>query len=232
MSTAVDAPAKKKSNKSVVGFAGLPQVNLLPPEVRAARGLVHVKRWLAVSVLVVVILTAFAYGFALLEGKSADNDLAEAQTETARLATEAAKYAEVPSVLSDLKRADDARVQGMSTEVLWKPYADAVTAVLPPAVSIDTFVVTQATPWLDAQPSLEPLLDPGVGTIVFSVRASTLPDSAAWLDALNSIPGFSGATFSAAAIAQDTGAPYYEVSSSVQVLDTAFSNRFAITEGK
>ncbi len=190
MSLTLERPAKKAGKgKSVITAVGLPQVNLLPPEVRAARGLVHVKRWLGVSLIVVLILSVLMYGFAVLANSSADADLADAQTQAATLATEQAKYAEVPLVLSELKRTDDAREQGMSTEILWKPYIDAIAAVLPPGVGIESMTVTQATPWLDAQPSTEALLDPGVGTIVFSVHTATLPDSSAWLDAVNSHPG-------------------------------------------
>jgi Tfp pilus assembly protein PilN len=228
MSLTLERSTKKKP--AVITGLGLPQVNLLPPEVRAARGLVNVKRWLALSLVLVVIVAALAYGFTILLKHNAAAELADAQTETVRLQQEEAKYAEVPQVLGDLARTEQARVQGMSTDILWKQYLDAITAVLPAGVSIDTFTVTQASPWLAAPIGTDALLDPGVGSILFTVRASTLPDSAAWLDGLEKIPGFKDATFSAAALNQTDGAPFYAVTSTVQVVDAALSHRFDQTQ--
>ena len=52
-----------------MGAPALPQVNLLPPEVKAARTLVHVKQWLGLSLVMVVIIAALGYGGALLHGR-------------------------------------------------------------------------------------------------------------------------------------------------------------------
>ena len=51
MSTTVDAPRQGAQGPDVGARHGLPQVNLLPPEVRAARALAVVKRWLAVGLV-------------------------------------------------------------------------------------------------------------------------------------------------------------------------------------
>jgi Tfp pilus assembly protein PilN len=217
---------KGSSSGSVSGAGALPQVNLLPPEVRAARGLVHTKRWLAMSVGVVLVVIGLVYAFAVMARSSAEQELATEIDTTTRLQAEATKYAEVPRVLADLGRTKSARTLGTSTEVLWKGYLDAITAVLPPNVSIDTFAVTQSTPWESATAPEDPLGTPGIGTITFSGRASTLPDNAAWLDALDSIPNFSHPTFSAATITALDGPAYYTVSSTVEVDLTAVANRF------
>ncbi len=55
------------------------------------------------------------------------------------------------------------------------------------------------TPLGDGGVATDPLVTPGVGSISFTGRADTMPDVAAWLDALNSIPGFSGATLTSSA---------------------------------
>lgn len=222
---------KARAPKAAAPLApGLPQVNLLPPEVRAARGLVNVKRWLGLSLIFVVVAAALVFGFAVLENSSAQDELAQAQADNARLVQEQQTYAEVPAVLGELKRAEDARTIGMATDVLWKPYIDAIAAVLPAGVSIDTFTMSQATPWAPTVTTSDPLLDPGLGSIQFTARAATLPDDAAWLDALNTVPGFGGATISAAAVTQAEGAPYYQITSSVQVHPSALSLRFVPTE--
>ena len=70
-----------------------------------------------------------------------------------------------------------------------------------------------------------------VGQIQFSGRIDTMPDTAAWIDALNAVPGFSDAWVSATAITQTDKLVYYTVTSTVQVTDTAYAKRFAAAEG-
>lgn len=216
-----------KPTGPLAGAPSLPQVNLLPPEIRAARGLVHTKRWLGISLAAVILVVGLVYAFALYSRGVAERELVAEQLETSRLQEETAQYAEVPRVLNNIERATAARTLGTSTEVLWKPYIDAITAVLPPNTSIDTFAVAQAAPWLEVAGSQDPLVPTGVATITFSARAVTLPDSAAWLDALDSIPNFAHPTISSASVTALDGPPYYAISSTVQVETSAVALRFA-----
>ena len=101
MTALADPPRTKKGPQTVLG--GLPQVNLLPPEVRAARGLRNLKRWLAMALVLVLVLCAAVFALAKFTKMAADDDLASAQSETQRLQKEQQKYAEVPRVLSALQ---------------------------------------------------------------------------------------------------------------------------------
>lgn len=226
MSLTLEKPSRRGGGV-LVGAPDLPQVNLLPPEVRAARGLVHLKRWLALALVVVLVVVVGLYGAALLARGSADSELAEAQARAAELQAQEAEYAEVPRVVNDLRRATDARTLGMSTEVLWKPYLDAVAAVLPANVSVRTFTIAQATPVMAPEAPADPLAAQGIGSITFTSTAVGLPDNAAWIDALNSIPGFYAANATAEALGEDDGVVSYTVSSTVLVNETAFALRFA-----
>jgi Tfp pilus assembly protein PilN len=229
MSTVV-AQQKSGPNGPMI-FTSLPQVNLLPPAVRAARSLRKVKRWLAIALVLVVALCAVGYGFSLFTESQAANQLTQAQNDTTRLEAQKQKYAEVPRVLSALAGATSARTLGMSTEVQWKGYLDAITAVLPDKVSIESFTVTGATPMTPAVPATNPLQGASVGQIQFTGRSATVPDTSAWIDALNSIPGFADAWVSAVTVTANSTATYYTVESKVQFTDAAFARRFAIAEG-
>ena len=55
-------------------------------------------------------------------------------------------------------------------------------------------------------------------------------NTAAWLTALATVPGFQDAYFSTASITEVDGSIFYTVASSVQVNDSAFSNRFALID--
>lgn len=214
-----------------LGAPLLPQVNLLPPEVRAARGLTATKRVLALALVGVVLLAGAGYGMALMTVSSANDELSAAQDETAQLQRETVKYAEVPVVVNGLKRATDARTLGMSTEVMWKTYLDAISAVLPPNVSIQTLGITQATPSVAAPAPGSALLGQGVATITFSATATTLPDASAWIAALDTVPNLYGATLSSEVLGEESGTARYALTSTVQVATGAFANRFPV-DGK
>lgn len=219
---------RSKPQKRAAGALtiGLPQVNLLPPEVKAARALRHVKQWLVVVLLIVLAIAGVMYAFALLARSSADAALADAQSEAVQLKAQEAKYSEVQPVLSDLRRTTDARTLGMAPEVLWKPYLDAIAAVLPQSVSITTFSVVQGSLLVPAPAPPDALTNQGIATVQFSARAKTLPDSAAWTEALNTIPGFYGASTTADTLGDVDGSIGYEVTSMVQVDLAALANRF------
>ena len=100
------ASLPKQRNAGQQGAPRLPQVDLLPPEVRAGRGLSQLKRLLALGLVVVVLLAGVAYGWAYLAEQSANDHLADSQDEAAALVREKQKYAEVPAVLKALEDID------------------------------------------------------------------------------------------------------------------------------
>lgn len=218
----------RRTDKGGAGLGAplLPQVNLLPPEVRAARGLTATKRVLALILVGVVILAGAGYGVALMSVSGANDELATAQDVTAQLQKETAKYAEVPVVVNGLTRATDARTLGMSTEVGWKAYVDAISAVLPPNVGIQTLGITQATPSVAAPAPASVLLTQGLATITFTATATTLPDASAWVAALDSVPNLYGATFGSEILGEDNGKARYSLTSTVQVASGALASRF------
>lgn len=210
-----------------------PQVNLLPPEIKAARGLRHLKKWLAAAVGLVVVVLVLAYGLALMNRAAADAELEQAQEQAAALAAEQAQYAAVTPVLADLQRTQEALQTAGRTDVLWKGYFDAIAAVMPPNVSIDSISVVQDTPLTpvatDTGP--DPLSPAGIATLTIAAKATGLTDDAAFTDALNTIPGFYAAQTSTAAIGEtESKAVMYAISSSVQVDERAFSRRFEPTD--
>ena len=226
MSTLLERSKKAKGGAGLV-VAPFAQVNLLPNEIVQARSLKNLKKLLGVALLgVVAILLAAVAGVTVME-KSAQGDLNQATERTEELRAEEAKYAEVPVVINALDTIKSARALGFSTEVLWKPHLDAITAVMPAGVSISSFSLTGSTP-MAAEPTIaNPLQTPSVNTITFVMRSLTLPDSADLMVALDSIYGFGDAWVSNAAVAQaEDGTVYYDIAASVQVRSSAYANRF------
>lgn len=215
------------AKQSAVQAPALPQVNLLPPEVKAARGLAATKRWLALGVLVAVLMSAGLVVKATFDQSSADDKLTNAQNDTARLNAQKAQYAEVPAVLNELQRAKDARELGMSTEVLWRSIVRAIAATTPPGVRIDTMRTVSATPMVLPAAPVDPLAAAGISTITFTAQSVTIPDTEAWLRALSTIPGFSDAWFSQEIISADGDAVFYNLNAVVLVTDQAYAERFS-----
>jgi len=210
----------------------LAQVNLLPPEIRASRALGRVKRGLAFGLVAVLVLAALGYAAAVLRVGSARDQLAIAEADGAQLTEDQQQYAEVPVVLGQLASLDGAREQGFSTEITWKPYLGAILAVMPAGVSLSSIDIVGATPMLASAVPTDPLQAPSVTRIAFAGRSATVPDTGGWIDALNSIPGFSDAWVASVTVAEDeSSGVYYSVSSSVQVTDLAYADRFGPEEG-
>ena len=205
-----------------------PQVDLLPPEVRQSRKLKQTKQLLVVVLLVVVLLAVTGWVYAKSTLVDANHEFANAQADTDRLTAQQAQFAGVPQVQNQLAATRKALASATATEVLWKQYLEAFRAVTPPNVSYETLQVT-----LSSDPTAtsggDPLQQPSVGQIVFTARAATLPDVAAWMDAVGGLRGLSDPWFTQAAVTDDKGYTYYKVTGSAQITSAALAHRFDVT---
>lgn len=218
----------------VPGVAPVPQVNLLPPEIRASRSLAQLKRVLLLLLVLVVALVGAGFFWATLQVSSAQDELAAEEAETARLLEAQQEYAEVPLVLADLEAAKDARIVGMSTEVLWADTLVAFALTAPAGASFEEIAMVGDTPTTWAAPPANPLVDRGVATITFVGRSATFVDVSAWMTALESVPGLTDAYVTSVAIQEEdvdgTLSSYYQVSGSVNVTEAAHAQRFVVEE--
>ncbi|GAB2458673.1 hypothetical protein [Xylanimonas ulmi] len=212
-------------------FGGLQGVNLLPASVRTAMALRKLRIRLALVLAVVVLLVVGAsVELRVLEAQARSRvDLAT--SETARLNAELASYAQALDVRAAIDRATDARTLAMGAEIRWVDLITQIEAVCPPGTQVVAFAAQALAPAGGSTVGArDPLATPGVASITFTITTPTLPETAAWLDALNSIPGlmdatFTNATLSDASTAQESA--LYTVASSVQVNVKALSNAHA-----
>jgi Tfp pilus assembly protein PilN len=231
-SAVAGAAADGRVDVAGLGAPRSPQVNLLPPEIRARRVLGRVKMSLGVVLLVVVLLAVAGYFGSSAVERSAAKDLAGKQSDVEVLVAEQAKYAEVPLLKAQLSAAKTARTLGMSTEVLWKGYLGAIQTVTPTDVTISSLTTELPNPVLARSASAAPLNAPSLGSISFVGQARALPDLSTWMEALNGIPGLADATFATAALIDTDGVVYYDISTTVQVNGTAVASRFAAEASK
>lgn len=210
---------------TVPGTPLLPQVNLLPPEIRAGRALSSVKSWLAVGLLATLLVAGGLVLMSELGLRDAEDALTRTQDENAALVAQQTQYAEVPALLGKLDDLTQARTSGMAGDVLWRPYVTAIAATAPAGVSVTELKV--APPVASLTATTGGVADLVVATISFQSRSLTLPDTAQWLDALAEVTGLSNPMFSSAQIkGTESGVVYYEVTGTVDVTFDGLSMRY------
>lgn len=214
--------AQGRPGKLTTAVVTYPQVNLLPPEVAKTRRQKSTKRLLLLSLLLVVLVAVLGYGVALYSANEAADDLADAQSETTRLQNEKAEYAEVPRVLNQIELVQNARIAGTATEVNWAQYIEALRAVTPAGVSYESITVSS----VENGASMNPFVTDSIGTISFTTRSLVLPDTAAWVDAVEPLPGLSDPWFTSATRTDEDGSLYYLVQGTVNVETSALAGRF------
>lgn len=205
-----------------VDVAGLgapyqPQVNLLPPEVRAKRSLGRIKAWLVVVLLAVVALAAAGYVWSMSVENEALEELAEKESEVMRLQAEQAEYSDVPRVKGMIASTQEALETSTATEVLWPELLGSIQATLPETVRLLDLSTSLPGPAKPETLSGNPLDPPAVGSVDFTARASVLPDLALWMDELMTIPAVVGVVFDTADYAVDDDVVGYDISVTVQI---------------
>lgn len=229
-SAVADAPAQAGLDLEGLGAQPRPQVNLLPPEVRSRRALGRTKVRLAVALGVFVVIVGLGWAYAAWTAANAATELAFQQSESARLTAEQDKYADVPRVRGAIARAEEARLFGTSTEVLYEDLLTQIKAVRPESWSYEAFVTQMPTPAEPAAAPVNPLLDAGIGSLAITGRALTIPDLSSWQESIETIPGITDSFATSAKITEEDGSVYYAISATVQIDDTLLANRFVEQE--
>ncbi len=217
-----------KGPTTVLTGPAFPQVNLLPADIREARTFGVVKRWMVASVGVTAVAIGAVVAVAQVQTQMADSLLAQADAQTADLLAQQMPFTEVTTVRTELDTLRIARAYALAPEILWSDYLGALVAVTPDGVGISTADFLGATPVAGAPASSDPLVPAGVGTLTFTAVSRDVPDTMAWAEALDAVPGFADARIDRVALADagSAGALPYEVSGSVQVDAAAYSHRF------
>jgi hypothetical protein len=210
-------------------IGGEPRVDLLPPEVRAARQGKRMRSSLVFGVIGLAVIVVLATGGTSLLALDAQVQLAAEQGRTGVLLAQQGKFLDVRKVQDQVKLVQAAQQVGVSTEIDWKAYLNSVQATLPANVTIDTVTVDSASPLaIYAQPTA-PLQGARVATLTFSAKSPALPQVPVWLDALATLPGFADAV--PGTVTLDPTLGVYTVNITMHINEAAFDKRFA-TKGK
>jgi len=232
--------SKKAAQKPTGGKAGaidysrLPQVNLLPLEIIEKRNLKALQVKIAGYFVLFLILLIAVFAAVQFEKHIAQGRYDDAIKETQQLKTEEAKYAEVPLVLSQIGKSETAVRDGMYREVLWKDYIGAIGSTVPADGIIKSLTVDAAELNSPGPKEGDLLQGNSIGELSFVANLKSLPDTTAWAEKLESIPGLEDARFESATYFAPDGDLTYEFTGTVRLTEDAYSGRFEpkdVTEG-
>ena len=217
---------------TVTRLAGLPRVNLLPPEIEQARRFRKVQAGLGAGVLaavgVVGALTFLANGAV----SDAQSDLDAEKARGAQLQAQQAQYAEVPRVYAAVEAAQAQLSQAMGKEVRWSYFLNDLSLKVPAKVWLTSMTVTQDVDGVAAAtanptvPGAGTYLTPGLGSVTFQGMGYSHNDVAAWLDALAKQKGLTQPYFTNSAKEDIDGQSAVNFSSQATITEEALSQRY------
>ena len=214
-----------ESRELILG--GEPRADLLPPELKARRESRALHRALTIALVGVVVIMGVSIGAVSLNAALNQNDLATATTRTDEILMETTKYAEVSQIQDQYDTTLVVRALGLSTEVDWQAYLADIRSILPADVTIDAVSVTTASPWTAFKQSGVPLTQPRTASLALELTSPGLPTVPQWLIGLKDLPGYADASPGSITRSDDGS---YVVSLTLNINESALSNRFAIKE--
>lgn len=206
----------------------VPRVNLLPDEITAERRLRRTQLVLGAVTLAVVGALAGGYVLSAASVAAAQDDLDAEQARTAALQTEAGEYAEVPLVLAEVDSAQSARTLAMAQDSLWYSQLNQLANSYPSNVWLrDLSVTLTSTGAAAAAPDPNAVVTPtGLGTLTFNGTGLQHSDASAFLDVLESTPGYTYPYLSVSERVDIEGNVVVDFTATVTVTDDLLSHRF------
>jgi Tfp pilus assembly protein PilN len=212
---------------NALSIGGEPRVHLLPLEVSERKKVRALKRRLGFAAIATVVVVAAGYGGVSVSLASAQSDLTNAQTQTAQLAAQQAKFSAVTKVKTDAAAIQAAQKSTTSTEVVWKKYVAQIEASLPAGSAIVDFTGSVDAPFgAAATPQSAATLGlPHVATVQLTATMNQNPIGG-WLTTLPSLPGFVDATPDSVTLKSDGT---YTVVVTIHLNSKALSTRYSKT---
>lgn len=179
----------------VVG--GIPRVDLLPPEVHAARRRKRDRRIAVVAFGAVVLLTLAGVGGAFALSRAAEESLATEQTRTGDLLLEQASLSDIRVLHDSLDLTQAGLEVSSATNVDWAALTQSVLDVIPPELAPVSINTLGTSPFVAPQPAAA-LVTPDTSIVFdlvtrpgFAGQALTRLDVASVLDRIDAIEGVS-----------------------------------------
>jgi Tfp pilus assembly protein PilN len=210
------------------GFAVLPRVNLLPPEIGERKHLKNVQIGLGGVVAAAFLVVGGLYLLAGAQVSSAQDEVAAADADHSRLVQQTATYAEVRSVYAKAAAAQSTLSTAMGHEVRYSQLLDDLSRKVPANVFLKTITFTQTDAGAIATPGA-----PGgaIGSITATGVAYSHDDVALWLDQLGTLDTYSGSYLSTSVESVLGGRKVVDWTTTSSLQSTAYSDRYSTPAG-
>jgi Tfp pilus assembly protein PilN len=224
------------ATETTTTLVALPRVNLLPPEIGAARRLRKLQAGLGAgvgaSVLVVGALVLAAAG----QVGDAQDGLDTAKAQGTALQAETNKYADVPAVYAAVDAKEAQLNLAMGKEIRWSYFLNDLSLITPGKVWLENVTVAEnvdpapvaAAP---AVAGAAPVNPAGIGTLTVSGRGFQHNDVAAWLRALAGQKGLANPYFTLSEQEKYGADDPVRFESQAVLTDEALSNRYTDKAG-
>ena len=211
-----------RSNSTGIIVGGEPRIDLLPPEIKAAKQAGKSRRLLGTLVILVLVLCGGGYAFATSLAIQSQDRLVAEQARTEQLLQEQLQYAEARAAANQLAAAEDARLVASSTEILWREYLAAIQSTLPEGVVITAYTVDSISAYEVAPELTVPLQQARVATLSLTASSPGLVQIDQWLVALRALRGHADSTVTAITLQEGV----YTANVTLNVNADAFEKRF------
>jgi Tfp pilus assembly protein PilN len=173
------------------GYAVLPRVNLLPPEIEQTRQFRRIQYGLGGGLALTVGAVALLFVAAAGSVGDAQTELDAAAATNGELRTQAAKFADVTAVYARAAAAEALLTEAMGQEVHYSGFLSDLSLTVPENVWLKSLTFTQS-PTTTGLGSTEP----GIGTVTVSGVGFSHDDVAVWLESLAGQKGYANPYFS------------------------------------
>jgi Tfp pilus assembly protein PilN len=213
-------------------LGSFPRVNLIPDQIAAEAKIGKAKVTLGFAAAAAVAVVAGMYVMASGQVSAAQEQLDGATAHSAALASDAAKYADVPKIRADLTDAQAQQVAALGTEVRWSSVLTNLGLTIPAGVALTSLQANVTAAGVDAEPAatgsaggaVSVLGNPGIGTVLYQGEATDDTRLATFLESLSKNPGLID-PFATQAAAVSTS-PTITFSATATINQKALSHRF------
>jgi hypothetical protein len=172
-------------------------VNLLPPEVLAARRIRVIRKLIVSAVGVIVFIAALAYGYAYWQVHTASNQLAAAETQTAQLHRSQLKYTPVVALQAQTSHIKDELAGATATNVDLPILVGKLVALSPDPnqlakVDVEVTAAAPASSAVSSTSGTGSLDTSGrlhIGTVTITGAATSMGQVSRYVHRLDQVPG-------------------------------------------
>lgn len=179
--------AKHRADQLPIG--GVPRVDLLPPELKAAREWRRARNKAVLLVLGAALVVLAASGAAGWWAALNGDQRTAAQARTTQLLAEQSEFVEVNQVQGAIAATERALAQASAGDVIWGELLTDLQGALPAGARITTVTIESSSPMQELAPPIDPLRTSRIASVTFSAVTTSVPDVVTWTRAVLDVPG-------------------------------------------